>query len=211
MISSSMVSEDEFTISSSNDFEASSSGYETTQQKPSEIHRIQFSDAKKDAVYYHVDLSKIKLYVYSYTKRILIEQTNQIFKSQVDEKMKENNNEIRTENLSNEEIPTLTTPNGTITKKKHPQNTSQKKNSFYQDEVLKKEIDKALRKNESSNSILILHLFSFFALLIIIMKGLLYLFFVIKGITKIDSMISYLEYTNNQFENLLLGDQLWEK
>lgn len=166
--------------------------------------------------YYHVNLSKIKLYLYDYKKRIIYESSQNENKSQIEIKFNEDSLAIKAQTLSN-------------TSKEQNNNYSGKhRDRFYsfrqrkgiknekndnpipltavsQEEILKKEIEVALKRNDSSKSIVLLHILSLFALFIIIAKAFIFAFVIVSRIDIIEDGVALLETAFNMLTMTLMG------
>ena len=161
--------------------------------------------------YYHVDLSKIKLYVYEYKKNVIVENVPQGGnKSQIEIKLKEEsgNNPKKDSDTSQSADASSGNPNDKLNatqSKKKKKDDSISSTAISQEEILKKEIENALKRNDSSKSIILLYILSFVSLGILFVKGFIYVFVITNRINVIKNSILLLENSYNIFNDMLMG------
>ena len=160
--------------------------------------------------YYHVDLTKIKLYVYEYKKNVIVENVPQGGnKSQIEIKLKEDsgNNPKKDSDTSQSVDASSGNSNDKITStqsKKKKKDDSVSSTLISQEEILKKEIENALKRNDSSKSITLLYILSFISLGMLFVKGFIYVFVITNRINVIKNSILLLENSYNIFNDMVM-------
>ena len=142
-----------------------------------DLANLDHSTDKEDD-FYHVDITKIKLLVYNYRKHAVEERAKNQFGSQVDYAKHSKEDTTTTEKDPNDKEYMLNHHfNDTITPQIMAQNSNQEQINNAQNEILLKQIDKALSKQESQPTIIRLGQASVLSILLIYLMGIGFMMF----------------------------------
>lgn len=147
------------------------------EKESGDLNNIDHSTDKEDD-FYHVDITRIKLLVYNYRKHAVEEKTKNQFGSQVEYAKHSKEETTTTEKDLNDKEYVLTRHfNDTITPQIMAQNNNPEQINNAQNDILLKQIDKALSKQESQPTIIRLGQASTLSILLIYLMGVGFMMF----------------------------------